>query len=237
MSHWGGPRTWVTGEALSSGHLNTELMVNMNATAPAKAQAAGDIFVGTGPNRIQRLAIGEDEAVLTADSTTTTGLKWARLLQTSYSVWAPGWEQVGSSSNLDWPDTSNKLPGGVVISAASFGYMVSSIVVPSNFGEIISLDAVVFCEAGSEGSLDWTGKVSILADGATFANPITTEKIDVSGSTTVATTQAYRLNLLSGLYRTLLPYDMIGIQWYKENTSDMAGVHMIGFEMKYTGAN
>jgi hypothetical protein len=39
--------------------------------------AKGDLAVGTGADTASRLAVGTDGYVLTADSTTATGLKWA----------------------------------------------------------------------------------------------------------------------------------------------------------------
>lgn len=39
--------------------------------------AKGDLIVGTGDDTVSRLAVGTDTHVLTADSSTATGLKWA----------------------------------------------------------------------------------------------------------------------------------------------------------------
>jgi len=39
--------------------------------------AKGDLIVGTADNAYSRLAVGANNTVLTADSSTATGLKWA----------------------------------------------------------------------------------------------------------------------------------------------------------------
>jgi len=47
------------------------------AIAKSLVDAKGDLLVGTADNTIGRLAVGTNNHVLTADSTTATGLKWA----------------------------------------------------------------------------------------------------------------------------------------------------------------
>jgi hypothetical protein len=44
---------------------------------PTILDAKGDLIVATGNDSPNRLAVGANDTVLTADSTTTTGLKWA----------------------------------------------------------------------------------------------------------------------------------------------------------------
>jgi|688.fasta_scaffold713624_1 hypothetical protein len=47
------------------------------AVAKATVDAKGDLIAGTADNTIARLAVGANDTVLTADSSTATGLKWA----------------------------------------------------------------------------------------------------------------------------------------------------------------
>jgi hypothetical protein len=47
------------------------------AIAKATVDAKGDLIAGTADNTIARLAVGANDTVLTADSSTATGLKWA----------------------------------------------------------------------------------------------------------------------------------------------------------------
>lgn len=44
---------------------------------PTVVDAKGDLLVGVAADSISRLAVGSNDQVLTADSTTATGLKWA----------------------------------------------------------------------------------------------------------------------------------------------------------------
>jgi hypothetical protein len=55
---WVAPRTWVTGEIVSAAIMNTHIRDNLLESAPAKAAAAGDMFVATGVNAIKRIALG-----------------------------------------------------------------------------------------------------------------------------------------------------------------------------------
>lgn len=61
------------------------------------ADAKGDIFVATADNVVDRLAVGTDGTVLTADSTQTSGVKWASstigknaIINGDFNVWQRG---------------------------------------------------------------------------------------------------------------------------------------------------
>ena len=77
--------TWVTsagdiegvtaGTGISGGGTSgTVTITNSMATA---IDAKGDLIAGTGADAFSRLAVGTNDQVLTADSSTATGLKWA----------------------------------------------------------------------------------------------------------------------------------------------------------------
>ncbi len=71
-----GDITGVTaGTGISGGGTSGDVTItNSMATA---IDAKGDVIVGTGADAFSRLAVGTNNQVLTADSTTATGLKWA----------------------------------------------------------------------------------------------------------------------------------------------------------------
>ena len=54
---WREPRIWVDGPHITAAQMN-QVSENLRETAPAKAEAAGDIFYATGRNEIARLALG-----------------------------------------------------------------------------------------------------------------------------------------------------------------------------------
>ena len=58
--------------------IDTTVFTNAGAAvAKATVDAKGDLIAGTADNTIARLAVGANDTVLTADSSTATGLKWA----------------------------------------------------------------------------------------------------------------------------------------------------------------
>ena len=58
--------------------VDTQMKTNADAaTQKATLTTKGDIYAATGTSTPARLAVGANDSVLTADSTTATGLKWA----------------------------------------------------------------------------------------------------------------------------------------------------------------
>jgi len=58
--------------------VDTQMLTNANAAiAKTIVDAKGDIIAASAADAVSRLAVGANDTVLTADSTTATGLKWA----------------------------------------------------------------------------------------------------------------------------------------------------------------
>jgi hypothetical protein len=87
----------TAGVGISGGGTSgTVTVTNSMATA---IDAKGDLVPGTGADTFSRLAVGANDTVLTADSSTATGLKWATVASGSQTSIASG-SLSGSSVTL-----------------------------------------------------------------------------------------------------------------------------------------
>lgn len=64
---------YASGDVLTAANMN-DLAGTVNLIAPT---AKGDLFPGSAANTVTKLAVGTNGHVLTADSSTATGMKWA----------------------------------------------------------------------------------------------------------------------------------------------------------------
>jgi hypothetical protein len=58
-------------------HGHPDYITQATAISPTTVDAKGDIIAATAADTVARLAVGSNDQVLTADSSTATGLKWA----------------------------------------------------------------------------------------------------------------------------------------------------------------
>ena len=71
--------------------IDSTVFTNAGASiAKATVDAKGDLIAGTADNTVSRLAVGTNDHVLTADSSTATGLKWAAAAGGGYTQLATG---------------------------------------------------------------------------------------------------------------------------------------------------
>ena len=74
---WTAPRTWVAGETVTAAIGNVHWRDNFNATAVAVVTTKGDLAVAAASVTLTRLAVGTNGAILVADSTPSTGMRWS----------------------------------------------------------------------------------------------------------------------------------------------------------------
>ena len=87
----------------------TQTLTNKTLTSPvlttpsiSTIDAKGDLLAGTADNTIGRLAVGSNNTILTADSSTATGLKWAAPASTGALVYLGATTfSVAASTSID----------------------------------------------------------------------------------------------------------------------------------------
>ena len=91
-----------------------------NTISNTLIDAKGDILAGTGADSVGRLAVGANNTVLTADSSTATGLKWAAASSSrNYTLINTGGTALTGASTINVSGISGKDSLIIVINGAS----------------------------------------------------------------------------------------------------------------------
>lgn len=88
-----------TGDTWSATDNNTYVRDNFAAGVPDIFTTKGDLAVATAADAASRLGVGSNGQVLTADSTTTTGVKWAAAATIATTIDAKGDLLVGTAAD------------------------------------------------------------------------------------------------------------------------------------------
>jgi hypothetical protein len=90
-------------------HTHSDYITSSSAINPTIVDAKGDIIAATAADTVARLAVGSNDQVLTADSSTATGLKWATVAAGSnWSLLNSGGTALTSASTITVSGISGK---------------------------------------------------------------------------------------------------------------------------------
>lgn len=172
VAYGSGDITGVTaGTGITGG--GTSGTVTITNDMATKIDAKGDLIIGTGADTYDRLAVGTNGHVLTADSTTTTGTKWASIPSSggftllSTNTLSSTVTQIGSISGsykhlfiwiLNW-----KAGGGT---ALQFQFGANGTYSTHNFYSLIRTNANATNANNAGGSIDLVTNASGTGDGA-----------------------------------------------------------------------
>lgn len=205
-----GDITGVTaGTGISGGGTSgTVTVTNSMATA---IDAKGDLIVGTGADTFGRLAVGTNNYVLTADSTTSTGVKWAaaagggKVLQvvqgtltTDSSTTSTSYADTGLSVTITPTASTSKVL--VIVNHYTELYQTSGSTT-SIIGSIITLRDSTNISQGSSGANQWNIGMDGASAALNIAHPFNFSVLDAPATTSAITykTQA-KVNTGKTLY-------------------------------------
>ena len=126
------------------GHGHTDYITQATAVNPTIIDAKGDILTATAADTPARLAVGANNTVLTADSSTATGLKWAaaagggKVLQvvqgtltSNFSTTSASYVDTGLSVTITPTSATSKI---MIIATMPITYVINGVGAVHNYG-------------------------------------------------------------------------------------------------------
>lgn len=156
---------------------------------PTIVDAKGDLIVATAADTVSRLAVGSNDQVLTADSSTATGLKWAAVpvAAKSWTLLNAGGTALTGAQTITVSGISGKEDIMVVISGASSASASSFIYVRPNGISASYVYAGHYLEwSGTYGAANFNGTATTSGTGILIAKMSTTAANALSGATTIS---------------------------------------------------
>jgi hypothetical protein len=136
--------------------VDTQMKTNADAaTQKATLTTKGDIYAATGTSTPARLGVGTNDQILTADSTTATGLKWAALSAGGMTLLSTT-TLSGASTTISSIDQTYKDLQVLIISpqTSANGYLAISPNSLSNISDNIQIEAVGTAIQGTSRATD-----------------------------------------------------------------------------------
>ena len=162
--------------------IDTTVFTNAGAAiAKATVDAKGDLIAGTADNTVARLAVGANDTILVADSSTATGLKWA-------APAAGGGMTLLQSLSLSGASTTS--------SSLSSSYKQFYVFITGLYGS--TQDALNFRMNGDTGS-NYAYRAGLFGAGYSSVANISTTSIRI---TTMSGQSAVKQNSYASLYIT-----------------------------------
>lgn len=189
---------YVTGDVLSAANMN-DLAGTLNYLDPT---AKGDLFPASDASTLTRLAVGANNTVLTADSTTATGLKWAtasaggklgQCLSTTKTDTFSASLSSGSSTaitGLSQSITPSSASSKILVTVSVTGNMANR----NGFGASIARGSTLIGIGDASGSRTRVGAASAQAEAAMTGNVIL-QFLDSPATTSATTYNVYANNM------------------------------------------
>lgn len=175
----------VTTVKIQNGAVTAAKLDAAAAIQPTIVDAKGDLIAGTAADTVARLAVGANDTILTADSSTATGLKWAAAAtQAVKSVTTAEVSTSQTSTSATFGDLTTAGPAVTVTTGTSVLVAITA-TVSNNTSQNISLVGVAVSGATTTAASDANALyVSSSVAGATYQMTVLIPLTVTAGSNT-----------------------------------------------------